>query len=878
MVRRGLTVVLLISMMNSKAPAQDPFGLLFGDEERIQLGAAGEPGDDDLLLVSLRMGQIRFASSLPAYRTAEGICLDAAETMAAVEAPVSLGPSSLEGWFIAPDRTLAVDFEEPSLAIAGRGRAWPDNAAFFPGGEPCLGLGLLSELLAADFTFDEVDLTVDITPREPWPIEARLARQRERDRLERRARDRADYPLLDNPTRWLSWPVADLALDVTRTANGRIRINPTGLVVGDLAHMTGRLQLLQTAAGEPGFRASAEAKKGDAALRIGDIATPATPLLAPALAGRGISLRGGPGSEADLFSRQDIRGPLPPGWEAELHDETGLRAFVTEPDENGEYVFSGVPLRPGYNRYTVRLFGPHGELRERPVRLFVGEELAPENTVRWHVAAVEAGRSLTGDALRDDPQWTGVGSLSYGLGPRATLRLDAAAHEHRGASVNAGLFTALGPVLTAGRVGWEAAGGAPAVELGAQARVARAHTASLRWLRSGDLENEIVGQGAGRITQSVQASFEGPVQVAGYRMPVSLSAAREARAGGFVRRRVGLGAGGRVAGMTWRKSFLYEENESSRGDAEERLAGEVLVSSRIGPHQGRASSAWACRETCKLARYGLSYSASIGARATLSFGVVQETSRPEPALSASLVRQFGPVSAGLTARTDGTGRWRAGVGLRFAIYREPGTGRPRLARAGASDSPRALVRVFEDRDGDGVKGPDDPAIEDASLIVGGSLRRETSGPDGIVELPALPAGSPVTLELKRSTLSDPFLKPVQTGHTLAARRGQVIALDLPVAQTGEAELSVSLMKGGLAVPVAGVRIEAVDATGAVVGASETSFDGSAYLADLPLGPLTFRVAPAALERIGGASCAPAHVVLSRKAPFASGLVLTIDLP
>jgi hypothetical protein len=214
-----------------------------------------------------------------------------------------------------------------------------------------------------------------------------------------------------------------------------------------------------------------------------------------------------------------------------------------------------------------------------------------------------------------------------------------------------------------------------------------------------------------------------------------------------------------------------------------------------------------------------------------------------------------------------------GFGLRFSLYRMPGEGL-RVGPYGMTQSGTLLPRVFEDIDDDGRYGDADRILPGTSFMVGGALRSAVTGTSGISTLDRIPAGAPTTLELKRSSLPDPFLMPLEAGREVSLRPGQVLPVDVPVRPTGEAELTVAFHRDGLELPVAGLLVEARDREGRVVGQARTSYDGSVYLADLPLTHLTFTIEKQVIDELG-ATTEPVSASLSRSRPYVGGLELAI---
>ncbi|MEE4213390.1 MAG: hypothetical protein V2I43_29455 [Parvularcula sp.] len=871
--RRSFCIALAIAMMVQSASAQDPFDLLFEDEQRLDLSDPSAPGQDDLLLVSLRLDRITFSDDLPAFRTDTGLCIDAEGLVRAIGAPIEVSDTSLDGWYLDPARTLSIEIGKDEWVLAGRARALGPATVRKAETGLCLDLALAGEVFAADFTFSSGDLAVEIAPHETWPIEAKLAREKEREKLKVAAAAQPDFALIDNPTRWLSWPTVDLNLQASMSRQNPRPLDIGAVLVGDFAHMTGRLQTVRDVNGEASLRASLAATDLPFRFEAGDLALPPSALIGIAEVGRGVRAGSFDASGAtDILGSQQIRGPLPDGWEAELHDEQGLKAFVTTPDENGDYVFDAVALRPGYNRLTVRLFGPHGESYERPVRIFLGKELNPENTVRWDVAVVEKGMSLAGDGAPADRALLARGGVTYGLHDKATVGIEATASPDGKLTAASTLAFAAAGTITRARLAWKDDGG-KAFEAGLQGRLGGSHTVALRFLDGGSLENDVLGQGADHIDSLMGFRLEGPTQLAGFRIPLIAAGGREERAGGFTQSHLSLSASGRVGRTTLRKSLRFEQTEVGNGQPTETILGDVLFGGRVFGQRLRAQLGYRCVEVCVLGNVGSSFQAQLQSDIHVGSSAAYDFDAGAVGFRLNAAKDFGQASAGLNLGLDPQRGWAAGFNLRFAVFREPGAGF-RLGPPGMSQTGTLLPRVYEDIDEDDRFGPSDLPLAEASFIVGGTLRSSLTDGSGIASIDKVTTRSRTTVEVKRSSLPDPFLKPTVSGRTVQLRPGQVMRMDVPVRQTGEAELSVVLQKGDLRLPISGLKVEAFLPDGTQVGEARTSYDGSVYLTDLPLRELTIRVAEEELARFG-ATANPVTATLSRTNPYASGLSLVI---
>ena len=197
-----------------------------------------------------------------------------------------------------------------------------------------------------------------------------------------------------------------------------------------------------------------------------------------------------------------------------------------------------------------------------------------------------------------------------------------------------------------------------------------------------------------------------------------------------------------------------------------------------------------------------------------------------------------------------------------------------MAPPGLSRSGAVQAMIYDDQDEDGQLGEGDVPIEEAGFIVAQTLRSETSDASGRVIFGDLQPGAPANLELKLSTLEDPFLRPVRNGVTVTPRAGRITQIEVPLTATADLDGTVSILKGDVKTAVSGVIVEAVDLDGRLLGTTKTEYDGYFYLDNIPAQPLRLQISKATLAEVN-AEMPPIDVALSRETPSLSGLELDI---
>ena len=416
---------------------------LFGAQpEPVDAGRSTGPGRDDLSIVALYLGDIRVADAIPAHATDKGLCLAVSEVLDSLELAHEPGPGGLVISLIAPPRTVTLPIGDLMETPAG----------------PCATLATL----AADCCRRSSATTPAICassspPPKPSPSPPASPARTARRHLSGTGPAPPVLPLIDNPWQLASAPTLDVAATLGVT-DGRPAVAASLAASGDLFAMQARALAAIAPDGSASLRATLSRvtdQPGMLGMRlfaVGDIVAPAQPLLAAAATGRGLVLSSRPNWRADLFDVVDLDGPLPRGWEAELYRDGQLIGVVTAPDADGNYHFGDVPLRTGYNRYVVKLYGPRGETEERVFTRVVGSELNPENETSYTIGFVEGGVPVLGPRANVTAPPTAFASVEHGLGPALSTRLDVRVSGDTlagSAALNASLLGGYGSLIAA---------------------------------------------------------------------------------------------------------------------------------------------------------------------------------------------------------------------------------------------------------------------------------------------------------------------------------------------------------------------------------------------------------------------------------------------
>ncbi len=828
---------LLALLLAVPANAQQAnFDQLFGAQpEPAEASRSNGPGRDDLSIVALYLGDIRLADAIPAHATDKGLCLAIADVLDALELAHEPGPGGLVISLIAPPRTVTLPIGELMETPAG----------------PCATLATLAATLPAQFRDDPGNLRVVIDAAEAFPVSARLAREEQRQHLSAGGPAPPVLPLIDNPWQLASAPTLDFAATLGVT-DGRPAVAASLAASGDLFAMQARALAAIAPDGSASLRATLSRVSDQPGLlgirlfAVGDIVAPAQPLLAAAASGRGLVVSSRPNWRADLFDVVDLDGPLPRGWEAELTRDGQLLAVVTAPDANGNYHFADVPLRLGYNRYVVKLYGPRGETESRVFTRVVGSELNPENETSYTIGFVEGGVPVLGPRANVTTPPTAFASVEHGLGPALSTRLDVRVSGDTlagSAALNASLLGGYGSLIAASN------GRSVAVAARAARRVGGTDL-TLTLADHGGSPDRDAPPDVREFRRLARLQANGRLPFGRRSVQTQLALGFGEDRNGTTLATAGLGMAVSMGAVQLSNQLAGEWRQNQFG-SNTRAQGVVGAALPLGDWRLRGAADYQLAPQPRVERLGLSASRN-SARAALTLDAGWDLAGGGPIAGVTATRWFGPVSLGLGAAVTASG-WQAGLSLGFSLWRPAGAGY-RFGPGGMGTTAGVQPIVFVDDNGDGLPGADETRIEGARFLVDNSIRAEATARDGTSVIGGLSAARPINVEPQLSSLPDLSLRPAQPGFSVVLRPGQMVAVPVPLTPTGEVEARVLRSAGDQESAISGVLVVLENAGKRIE--TRTDFDGYASFDGVPFGRYTLSIP-------GNADVPPQAIVLDR---------------
>jgi hypothetical protein len=207
-------------------------------------------------------------------------------------------------------------------------------------------------------------------------------------------------------------------------------------------------------------------------------------------------------------------------------------------------------------------------------------------------------------------------------------------------------------------------------------------------------------------------------------------------------------------------------------------------------------------------------------------------------------KSTGAFAAGVETRLVPDGDPLANINLSASIGRDPHLGAWMASARSRAGFGALSVRVFLDRNRDGVFDAGDQPLEGVAFTVNSVERAERTGRDGVAYLAELSPHAPADVAIAAHTLEDSQWDPAIAGARVMPRPGKAAALDVAVIATTEVEGTVTRLRGGSrkSEGAPAMTIQLVDAAGKVVQQTKTSYDGYYVMSKVRPGRYTVRLA------------------------------------
>lgn len=830
------------------------------------------PIDDNFLIVEVRLNELQLAEALPAYLNQGSIMLPFSDLVRAIDFPITVRPENgtAEGWFLREDQLFTMDMSRAVAVVKGKSQRFSPAMAGIFDSDIYIDVRLISKWFPIDINFDLSNLLVKLESREPLPIELRLARDEKRKRVfGRRGQDGASYPKKEIPYKMIAWPITDssMTFNFSKSETGNTNAyEQTTFITGDIGKVNAEgffasnqnqeftQARLKFGRRDPDGRLLGKLKATD--ISFGDITSPQMPMISQTNLGRGLTLSNMPLDQPTEFDRITLQGDLPNGWEVEVYRNEVLLDFrVSRTD--GRYVFQDVPLLFGVNVLRLAFYGPQGQFREETRQIRVDADQIKPGEHQYRVSASQHDKQLF---LGSDEE-----NDTFGNRGHARLFAEYATGISKNLSVSAGLATL--PVDGANRHFATVSGRTSFAGIFTRADIVRdlsegwalkaASRTSLFGInliaehdRLFDFVSEQFDDVSDPIEHETSLRTDGSLNpLEAVHLPFSLSADHTQQVSGDTSTSISGRLSGAIGATTLTKTMTWQVDKVD-DTRTTNVNGSVLVGGRLGPARVRGQLSYLATPTMEFTSSSVSGDWKVDNKMNATAGVnIDLTETGETTFSAGLNRDFEIVALGINMDYSTNNEVNARVTLSFSSARDPRTLKPKFVSGRMASTGAMSVRVFLDKNVNGVFDDADEPLPGVRFRVDGNKRGQPSDEHGYAFITGIDVHTPINFTIDKGSLEDPYWAPTPEGAEIVLRPGVTGEMQVAVVTTGEIDGTVYRRRGDWADPVADVNLQLVDAKDRVVKETKTAYDGFYLIDFIRPGTYTLRIDPEQLTRL-----------------------------
>ncbi|MGZ8294007.1 MAG: carboxypeptidase-like regulatory domain-containing protein [Telluria sp.] len=817
-----------------------------------QAPAAPRQNEANMLLFEVRMGRHVLSDAVTAYEIERNIFLPLGELSKLLTLAIGTTPGEgkASGYVLSEDRVFSLDVPEREVIVNGRREPLDRALVKLQGDDIYVSSRLLARWLPVDLNVDLPSLVVEVRPREKLPMQSSLERRaRGRQSDPRGGYEDPGYARQATPYGVASTPFIDQTIGVIVTGDERQRraeTNYSAYLTSDLLGMQASLFATRNPRdGAGSVRATLGRHDPDGGLLgplhartalLGSVAVPGLSNISVSSAtGNGFTLSNRPLNQPTRFDRHTLQGDLPPGWDVELYYNEALVGYQqSRPD--GKYSFEDQPLAYGPNDFRLVFHGPLGQLRvER--QSFLLEQSAVAPGALYYSATAQRDSEGRERSLAQF-EW-GVNNYLSATG--AIARLPLLNREQRYTQL--GLHGYWQSFIVSGDVA-RAEDGGKLAQVGVKTRIGNLAVSASRAQLDG-FTSEVHQPMLDPIRARDEVRVDGAVLAAGFALPLSLQLQRDTLASGAQNSAVQ----GRVSAYRNGTAVSSALRWQSVGGAT-HADGVLQASRRVAGIGINGQLEYTIAPEADLGAVALSADYYMADGYVANVGLARSFANPHYRLSGSLNKSLGSFGLGVAGYYTSRHEYGAGIQLFMAMGLEPRQARLMTEAQPMAGTGSASLRVFLDRNLNGVMDEGDEPVRGAGFMVNGGSHNARTDAGGIAWLGRLPANQPLDIGFDTETLEDPQWQPQVKGLRIVPRPGKVSKLDFALSVTGEIDGTTFLLVNGARRPIGDLQLELVDTSRKVVANLKSSSDGYYVLPSVFPGTYLLRISPAQLKRLG----------------------------
>jgi hypothetical protein len=833
----------------------------------------------NLLVLEVRLDQQLLSDALTAYQYGNQVYLPLGAVARLLTLAITTSPAEgrASGFILSEERSFSLNVPAGQLSLGGRDEALDPAQFKLEQDDIYVSSAVLARWLPVDLDVDMSDLVLRVHAREQLPLQARKARST----LRQQGAALADpgYPRQGTPYERAGMPFIDQTVGIDMSRGRKPDTSYSAYLTGDLLGMQAAVyanrgqadtgQALRVTLGRTDPDAGLLGPLHARSALVGSVPVPGVAGISlGSPTGNGIAIGNRPLNQPAQFDRHTLQGDLPPGWDVELYFNNALVGFqAARPD--GKYVFANLPLVYGPNDFRLVFHGPLGQVRvERQSFLLEQSAMAP-GTLYYDVAQHRDQFGYLRSTARVDLGLPGGLAASAG---EARLRLFGADKRYANAAVRAYL-----DAFIVGVDAVQAQDGGRLVHAEVKTRIGGLSISAGHAVLADGFASEIYLPSNDPIRTRDDLRVDGTLPSrAGVVLPVMLSVQRDRLLSGAANVQVNARMAAYRNGTAISNELRWQSLLGNR-----YADGLLQLSHRTGGLGLSGQLQYTISPRHQLNSAALTADKYFAAGYMLNVGVLRDFQHPHYDFTASLNKSLGSFGLGLTGRYSTLHQYSAGLQLFVALGREPRSATWHSDAQPLAATGAASIRVFLDKNLNGVMDGDDEPIKGAGFTVNDGSAMGRTDAAGIAYLSRLPTDQHVDIALDGDTLEDPQWVPRQAGLRVVPRPGKVTQIEFPVIVTGEIDgTTYRIGTDGTRLPASAMELELVNSGGKVAMRGTSGGDGYFVLSNVVPGDYQLRVSPDQLKQLHMHAAVGQKLTVTADGSFVNGreLIVEYDVP
>lgn len=839
-----------------------------------------QPLNSNTVLLEIQVDGYVLSDSVSAFQLGQKIFLPLGELARLMSIGIRVYPAegTGRGYIRGENKTFSLNLTNSIVTLAEKSITFDPASVIRQDDDIYVDSRLLADWLLVDFQIDLSSLSVKLNPREPLPLQLRLAREAKLAGLKgiNQAVD-PNYPKKENPYKLFDAPFVDQTISMGAQRGNGNKANSasyTTYVRGDLAGLQASIflsgtnqansQQTRVTFGQNDPQGELLGPLRARSFAFGNVSVPGLPNVSrTSVSGNGFSVSNLPLDRPSRFSSHSLQGNLPPGYDVELYVNNALVAFQ-QSRADGKYSFDDLSLVYGPNEFRLVFYGPQGQLRVERQNFLLDESINAPSSFFYNVASSRDAIGVHHSAAT--AEW-GLGKTISGSSGVVSLE-DVNGRRTQYNSIGLRGFAA--NAVFVGNLTQQAGGGSLS-EFSARTRVAGV---SVAWnhLELKNFSSDVFPLAEDPVRTRDRIRLDGALPTGSLAvLPFTLELKRDRLLSGSQ-----IFEGSALLSTSLRYVSLSNQLRFASSPGGRAIDGALQVSGNLGLNRLRGQLSYLVKPEARVSALALSADRSLSEGYRLNVAAVRTFEDSRLRLTSSLNKSLGNYAVALTASAASNREFSVGVQLFVAIGREPRREQLIFSAVPMADSGAVSARVFIDQNGNGIMDEEEQAVKNIGFMVNSSNHPVRTDGLGVAYVGHLPANRNTDIAVNPSTIEDSQLASRLKGMRVIPRPGNVTQIDFPLVLSGEIDGTVYLLSNGAKRGVGNVLVELVNPSGVVVAQARSGSDGFFVVAEVLPGPYSLRIAEEQLKDLKLKYSGARSLTLSPKWTFISGQDFSLE--